>query len=117
MKRGDVYLVDFGKSKDSFSFGKRRPVIIYQTDKLNYAVAEEIYDYFLVIPLSTRSDILTDEFRVKIAPKDALDQPSYAVVNSLCFLHKDSFYQKLTHITEEEEAEIQRALVNVFDLG
>lgn len=117
MKRGDVYLVDFGKSKESFSFGKKRPVIIYQTDKLNYAVAEEIYDYFLVIPLSTQSDILTDEFRVRIAARDALDRASYAVVNSLCFLHKDSFHQKLTHITEEEDAEIKRALMDVFDLG
>ena len=117
MKRGDVYLVDFGKSKESFSFGKKRPVIIYQTDKLNYAVDEEIYDYFLVIPLSTQSDVVTDEFRVRIEARDALNRASYAVVNSLCFLHKDSLYQKLTHITEEEDTEIQRALVNVFDMG
>ena len=42
MLKGDIYLVDFGKSKDSFSFGKNRPAIIFQTDKLNYAVNEEI---------------------------------------------------------------------------
>ena len=61
MIKGDIYLVDFGRSKDSFSFGKKRPALIFQTDKLNYAVEEGLYDYFLVIPLSTKDDILTND--------------------------------------------------------
>jgi len=116
MKQGDIYLVNFGKSKDSFSFGKNRPVIIYQTDKLNYAVSEDIYDYFVVIPLSTKNDIVTDEFRVKIEAKDELEQDCYAVVNSICFLHKSSFCKKLAKINEREEKNIQKALLNLFDI-
>jgi len=115
MKQGDIYLVDFGNSKDSFSFGKKRPVIVYQTDKLNYAIDEEIYDYVVVIPLSTKKDIVTDEFRVKIKAKDELKQNSFAVVNSICFLHKSSFIKKIGKITKEEDKNIKEAILNLFD--
>jgi len=116
MFKGDIYLVDFGKSRDSFEFGKSRPVIIFQTNKLNYAVKEDIYDYFLVIPLSTKKDIITDEFRVKISSKDFLKQDCFAVVNSICFLHKKFFKQKLATITNNELIQIEDKLKNIFDL-
>ena len=116
MRQGDIYLVDFGKSRDSFSFGKTRPVIIYQTNKLNYAVKEDIYDYFLVIPLSTKNDIVTDEFRVKIRAKESLEYDCYAVVNSICFLHKSSFYKRLATIDNDEELNIKKAILNLFDI-
>jgi len=114
--KGDIYLVDFGKSKDSFSFGKTRPAIIYQTNKLNYAVDEEIYDYFIVIPLSTKKDIVTEEFRVKIKAKDNLKNDSFAVVNSLCFLHKKYLKEKLSTITQKEMNDIENSLKNLFDM-
>ena len=116
MFKGDIYLVDFGKSRDSFEFGKSRPVIIFQTNKLNYAVKEDIYDYFLVIPLSTKKDIITNEFRVKISSKDFLKQDCFAVVNSICFLHKKFFKQKLATITNNELIQIEDKLKNIFDL-
>lgn len=116
MLRGDIYLVDFGKSKDSFSFGKLRPVVIFQTDKLNYAVQEDIHEYFLVIPLSTKSDIVTDEFRVMIKKRENLKEDSFAVVNSICFLHKRFFIEKLTSLNDDEIVKIESALKDVFDL-
>ena len=116
MLKGDIYLVDFGKSKDSFSFGKIRPVIIYQTDKLNYAVDEDIYDYFIVIPLSTQNDIVTKEFRINIKARDGLKEDSFAVVNSLCFLHKKYLKQKLSSLTQSEIIQIDNALKNLFDM-
>ena len=116
MFKGDIYLVDFGKSKNSFEFGKNRPVIIFQTNKLNYAVKEDIYNYILVIPLSTKFDIVTDEFRVKIKAKELLEKDCYAVVNSICFLNKKFFKQKLATISSTELIEIENALKNVFDL-
>ena len=116
MRRGDVYLVDFGKSKDSFSFGKKRPVIIFQTDKLNYAIEEDIYDYFLVIPLSSTNDIVTSDFRVAISKRDNLKQDSFAVVNSICFLHKRYFIKKLASLTQKEIEEIETIIKSIFDI-
>jgi mRNA-degrading endonuclease toxin of MazEF toxin-antitoxin module len=116
MLKGDIYLVDFGKSKDSFSFGKNRPAIIFQTNKLNYAVEEKIYDYFLVIPLSTKNDIVTDEFRVKIKKRDYLQEDSFAVVNSICFLHKKYLQTKLATLDDDEIVQIEKIIKTVFDI-
>ena len=116
MRKGDIYLVEFGKSKDSFSFGKNRPALIFQTDKLNFAVEEGIYDYFLVMPLSTKRDIVTDEFRFFIKARDGLKEDSFIVVNSICFLHKRYFKRKLTKLDDLEMQEIEKILQNVFDI-
>ena len=116
MLKGDIYLMEFGKSRDSFEFGKNRPAIIFQTNKLNYAVKEGIYNYFLVIPLSTKNDIVTDEFRVKISAKDDLKTDSYAVVNSICFLNKKFIKQKLSTISKSELKEIEKVVGDVFDI-
>jgi len=116
MIKGDIYLVEFGKSRDSFEFGKSRPVIIFQTDKLNFAAQEDMYEYFLVIPLSTKVDILTEEFRYKIGAKDDLKQDSFAVCNSICFLHKKYFKQKLSVLNANDIKEIENIVKNVFDI-
>jgi len=117
MKKGDIYLVEFGKSRDSFEFGKNRPVIIFQTDKLNYAVEEEMYDYFLVIPLSTQNDMITNEFRLPISKRDQLTQDSFAVCNSICFLHKKFFKEKLATLKNNEIEKIEVILKDVFDMS
>ena len=115
MKKGDVYLVEFGKSRDSFEFGKARPVVIFQTDKLNLSVAANIYDYFLVIPLSTKNDIATEEFRLPIKARDDLTQDSFMVCNSICFLHKKYFKQKLSALSKDEIKSVENILRSVFD--
>ena len=116
MLKGDIYLADFGKSRNSFEFGKNRPVVIFQTNKLNYAVKEGIYNYFLVIPLSTKNDIVTEEFRVKIGAKELLKQDCYAVVNSICFLDKKFLKQKLATVSNEELKQIEKVLRDLFEI-
>jgi mRNA-degrading endonuclease toxin of MazEF toxin-antitoxin module len=115
--KGDICLVDFGKSKDSFSFGKKRPAIIFQTDKLNYAVEEGIYEYFLVIPLSTKNDIVTQDFRVKITKRENLEVDCFAVVNSICFLKKTNIKEKLASLNDNEILLIENVLKEVFDIN
>ncbi len=117
MKKGDIYLVEFGKSRDSFAFGKSRPAVVFQTDKLNLALEEEIYDYVLVIPFSTKNDIVTEEFRLKIKARGDLKQDSFIVCNSICFLHKKYFKQKLSSLSEDELKSVENILKNVFDLA
>ena len=116
MIKGDICLADFGKSKNSFEFGKKRPVLIFQTDKLNLAVQEGIYDYFLVIPLSTKKDIVTDEFRYKISKREMLQEESYAVCNSICFLPKFALQDKIGSLNGEECLQVESILRNLFDM-
>jgi len=117
MLRGDIYLVDFGKSKQSFAFGKKRPALIIQTNKLNFAVEENIYDYFLVAPLSTQQDIVSEEFRIEIQPQDGLTLKSYVVTNSICFLHKRFFEKKLTTLDSKSMEKVSQALKEVLELS
>lgn len=116
MRRGDICLVEFGKSKNSFEFGKNRPVLIMQTDKLNFAVNEDIYDYFLVIPLSTKDDIVTQEFRYEIKSRDSLEKDSFIVCNSICFLHKRYLKSKLASISDKELKEVGNIVKEVLEI-
>ena len=116
MTKGDIYLADFGKSKNSFEFGKKRPVLIFQTDKLNMAVEAGIYDYFLVIPLSTKGDIVTEEFRYPITKREMLQQESFAVCNSICFLPKKALKNKIGSLNAKECVEVETILKNLFDM-
>ena len=117
MTKGDIYIADFGKNKNSFEFGKKRPVLIFQTDKLNMAAEEGIYGYFLVIPLSTRNDIVTDEFRYKISKREKLQQESFAVCNSICFLPKSALQEKIGSLNADECRKIEAILRNLFDMS
>ena len=116
MIKGDIFLADFGKSKNSFEFGKKRPVLIFQTDKLNLAVQEGIYNFFLVIPLSTKKDIVTNEFRYKVSKREMLQEESYAVCNSICFLPRDALQEKIGSLSTEECLDIETILKNLFDM-
>ena len=116
MKKGDICLADLGKSKNSFEFGKKRPVLIFQTNKLNLAVDEGIYAHYLVIPLSTKNDIVTKEFRYKITAREKLQQESYAVCNSLCFLSAASLGEKLGALSDDECREISLLIKDVLDI-
>ena len=116
IKKGDIYLADFGKNRDSFAFGKKRPVLLFQTDKLNYAIEEKIYRHIIAIPLSTKDDIITHEFRYKIPKREHLQQDSYIVCNSICFLDTKYLTQRLTTLTPAEIVEIEKILVELFDI-
>ncbi len=116
MIKGDIYLANFGNSKNSFEFGKKRPVLIFQTDKLNLAVQEGIYDFFLVIPLSTKKDIVTDEFRYEISKREMLKEESYAVCNSICFLPKAALQEKIGSLNAKECLQVELILRNLFDM-
>lgn len=115
MRQGDIVLVDFGKSRDSFSFGKKRPAIIIQTDKLNFAVKEGLYTYYIVIPLSTKEDLLTQEFRVFISKREGLQKDSFAVCNSICFLSTRYIGPKIATLSDEELVKIKEVIKEVLD--
>ncbi len=117
IRKGDIYLADFGKSRDSFTFGKKRPVLIFQTDKLNFAIKEGIYRHVLVIPLSTKTDILTEEFRFKIIKREMLKQDSYAVCNALCFLDAKYLLHKLAALNEREMHTVESMPLDVLDIS
>lgn len=117
IRKGDIYLADFGKSRDSFAFGKKRPVLVFQTDKLNFAIKEGIYRHIIVIPISTKEDKLTEEFRYKITKRDMLQEDSFAVCNALCFLDVKYLLHKIASLDDREIEAIESMLLEVLDIS
>lgn len=116
ISRGDIWLADTGKSKRAFEFGKKRPVIVLQSDKLNILAANGYYDHILVIPIThVRFDIL-EEFHPFIAPRDKLQEGGYAACNAVCFLRHEFFVEKLTETTDEEMERIETSLKEILNL-
>ena len=69
IKRGEIYIVNFGKKYNS-EFGKKRPALIIQNNIANRNIDKVEFKGVSVIPLST--NITTGNLRVFINGRDNL---------------------------------------------
>lgn len=83
MKRGEIYLVNFGKKYNS-EFGKIRPALIIQNDVANRNIDKVEFKGVTVIPIST--NICGGDLRVCIETRDSLEKTSEICINELCTL-------------------------------
>jgi len=83
MKRGELYLVNFGKKYNS-EFGKIRPALIIQNDIANRNISKVDFKGVTIIPLTSK--ISGGNLRVGIKRRDALEQDSEICINELCTL-------------------------------
>ncbi len=106
MKRGDIYLVNFGKKYNS-EFGKVRPALIIQNDVANRNIDKVFFKGVTLIPLSTA--LSGGDLRVLLAKRDQLEKESEVCVNELCTLDLSRIYleQRLTTLTESELKELE----------
>ncbi|MBU1668672.1 type II toxin-antitoxin system PemK/MazF family toxin [bacterium] len=81
IKRGEIYLVNFGKKYQS-ELGKIRPVMVLQTDFVNDNLDIAPFKSVLVVPLTT--DIKGGRFRFEIEPRDNLEKNSELIINWMC---------------------------------
>lgn len=115
MKRGEIYLVNFGKKYNS-EFGKVRPALIVQNDIANRNIDRVEFKGVTVIPLST--NIFGGDLRVKIEQKDELEKPSEICINELCTLDgsRINLEKLLTSLTSEELAQVNMKLTKHLEL-
>ena len=109
MKRGEIYLVNFGKKYNS-EFGKIRPALIVQNDIANRNIDKVAFKGVTLIPLSTR--ISGGSLRVAIAPRDHLEQQSEICINELCTLDlgRIQLEKLLTTLTTQELSDVNTKL-------
>ena len=109
MKRGEIYLVNFGKKHNS-EFGKIRPAVIIQNDIANRNINRVQFKGVTVIPLST--NISGGDLRVAIKARDSLEKTSEICINELCTLdlNRIKLDSLLTTLTQEEMIEVNRKL-------
>jgi mRNA interferase MazF len=109
VKRGEIYLVNFGKKYNS-EFGKIRPALIIQNDIANRNIDKVEFKGVSVLPLTT--NIAGGSLRVKIYKRGNLQQVSEVCVNEICTLDlkRIDFSKLLTTTREEEQKEIDGKL-------
>ena len=109
MKRGEIYLVNFGKKYNS-EFGKIRPALIVQNDIANRNIDKVAFKGVTLLPLTT--NIAGGSVRVKIPARENLKQKSEICINELCTLDlsRIDLSKVLTTLTEEEQQEVDKKL-------
>jgi mRNA interferase MazF len=109
IKRGSIYLVDFGVKYQS-ELGKIRPAVVIQSDYVNNNLDVAPFKSVLVIPLST--DIKGGRFRLKIDARDELKKDSELLINWMCTIDLNRFKNDtpLTALTKDELSELKSKL-------
>jgi len=101
IKRGAVYLVDFGRKYRS-ELGKVRPALVLQSDYVNDNLDVAPFKSVLVVPMTT--DIRGGRFRFKLSPRDRLEKESELIINWMCTVDLDRIVsgEVLTVLTRDE---------------
>ena len=115
MKRGEIYLVNFGKKYNS-EFGKIRPALIIQNDIANRNIDKVEFKGVTVIPITT--NLCGGNLRVKIQARENLQQDSEVCINELCTLDlsRIDLSNKLTTLNDEELEEVRIKLMKHLEL-
>ncbi len=105
MKRGEIYLINFGKKYNS-EFGKIRPALIIQNDVANRNIAKVEFKGVTVIPIST--NLYGGDLRVRVEKRENLDKESEICINELCTLDISRIYldKILTTLSKDEINEV-----------
>ena len=110
MKRGEVYLVNFGKKYNS-EFGKVRPALIIQNNTANRNIDKVLFKGVSVLPLTTI--ISGGDVRVLIKARDKLEKSSEICINEVCTLDLSRIVldNRLTTLTEKEMDEVKNKML------
>ena len=110
MKRGEIYLVNFGKRYNS-EFGKVRPALIIQNNIANRVIERVAFKGVTLLPLTTR--LSGGGLRVRIKARDNLETTSEVCVNEICTLDlsRIDLSNLLTALSEDEMQEVERKLM------
>ncbi len=109
MKRGEIYLTNFGKKYNS-EFGKIRPALIIQNNIANRNIHKVQFKGVTLMPLST--NLCGGDLRVKVSKRDNLEKTSEICINELCTLDisRINLENLLTTITTSELEEVEQKL-------
>ncbi len=110
MKRGEIYLVNFGKKYNS-EFGKIRPALIIQNDIANRNIEKVPFKGVTVLPLTTF--IAGGDVRVKIGARESLEKESEVCINEMCTLDLSRIKMErcLMVLTESEMNEVNSKIL------
>ena len=109
MKRGEIYLTNFGKKYNS-EFGKIRPALIIQNDIENRNIENVAFKGVTLLPLTTQ--ISGGDLRVFISADKELKKDSEICINEICTLDMSriQLLDCLLELTEKQLQEVNKKL-------
>lgn len=109
VKRGNLYLIDFGSRYQS-ELGKIRPALIWQSDYINDHLDAAPHPSIIVIPTTT--DLKGGRFRYLLPKRDRLEQDSELILNWLSAVDLSRLHEPnpLTALTSEEMHAIRQRI-------
>jgi mRNA interferase MazF len=109
MRRGEIYLANFGKKYNS-EFGKIRPALIIQNDVANRNIDKVAFKGVTVIPMTTM--LSSGDLRVLVPSRENLEKDSEICINELCTLDMSRLVleKRLTVLSESELDEVNMKL-------
>jgi mRNA interferase MazF len=108
--RGEVWLVSFGAARPGKP-GKNRPAIVVSVDRV---IAGSRGEPIVVVPLS--SFLPRSELRPDVLDVEGIERPSRAVCGAVRGLARSRLLRRLSALTPETFAEVERALALVLGL-
>jgi len=116
MRRGEVYLANLGNVKHT-DIGKIRPVVIFQNDRLNRMVEEGLYDYVIVLPLS--SQIKRHDYAYDLPKRERLEKESIVLCHSVKMIAAKRLYLErgcLMRLHDDEIKEIESKVASAMGM-
>ena len=115
MRRGEIYLVNFGKKYNS-EFGKIRPALIIQNDIANRNIDKVKFTGVTLMPLTTT--ISGGNLRVIVPKRDKMQKDSEICINELCTLDisRIELDNLLTTLGDDEMEDVNKKLVQHLGL-
>ena len=116
IKKGEIYLANLGDVKCA-GIGKTRPVLIFQNNNLNRMIEDGLYNDVIVIPLSSKIKI--NDFTVILKSRDSLLKDSTILCNTIKMINSKRLLLNqgvLTTLVENEILDIEKILMNLFDI-
>jgi len=109
VRRGEIYLANFGKKYNS-EFGKVRPALIIQNDIANRNIDKVVFKGVTIIPMTTM--ISGGDLRVLIVAREQLEKESELCINELCTLDQSRLQldRRLTVLNPHELHEVEEKL-------
>jgi len=109
VRRGEIYLANFGKKYNS-EFGKVRPALVIQNDIANRNIDKVAFKGVTIIPMTT---VLSGgDLRVTIQARESLERDSEVCINELCTLDMSRLQLEkcLTILSQDEMDELEMKL-------
>lgn len=116
IRRGEVYLVNFGKKYNS-EFGKIRPALVLQNDVANRNIDKVAFKGVTLLPIT--SNLCGGNLRVLLEKRENLEKASEVCVNEVCTLDLSRIDgdKRLTTLSEQEMAEVEAKFLSHCGIG